>query len=410
MGTAQAATLAASLSRIVADPNDMVSLSDVLRQRQLIARMIEASQGEAPLQQVLNGAVHTAAQGCPAPMAKILEIDRTDDTLVLKSQCGMPAGAIGRTAGKAVEGNPAGEALKNAEPVIDIDVRRRPPESLPDILKDNNVVTSVSLPLINHDGPYGILEVDFPEPTQIGAFHISFLAVVAGVLADNIEKIHARAALIVERDAKAVLLREQQHRIRNNFQLIIAMVQRSVLQTTDDGCRKNLRDIERRVFAMASLYDHLLGLSVQAERADLGRYLSAMAASFDDFYALRTSGIALKIELQFGIDVDLDTCTTVGTIVNELVANSVEHAFGGSEGQITVSMTREADDLCAVTISDNGHGLPAAALESTGLRTVRLMLNGIGGRLDVQTAPERGVKWSILFSDTPPRKRGAAKP
>jgi two-component sensor histidine kinase len=342
------------LSRIVADAADTVSVGEVLRQRQLIARMIEAAQGDPPLQQVLDDAVHAAAQGCLAPMAKVLEIDRSDNTLVLKSQCGMPAGEPGRTAGKAVEGNPAGEALKNAAPVIDIDVRRRPPELLPDILKENNVVTSVSLPLINHDGPYGILEVDYPEPTEIGALRTSFLAVVAGVLAENIEKNRARVALTVERDAKALHLREQQHRIRNNFQLIIAMVQGSVLQTGDEGCRKNLRDIERRVFAMASLYDHLLGLSDQAERADLGRYLSAMAASFDDFYELRSSGIALKIELQFGVVVDLDTCTTVGTIVNELVANSVEHAFEGAQGQSTVSLTRETEGLCAVSVSDNG--------------------------------------------------------
>ena len=45
---------------------------------------------------------------------------------------------------------------------------------------------------------------------------------------------------------------------------------------------RSLRDIERRVFAMASLYDHLLELSDQAESADLGRYLSAMVANFDE--------------------------------------------------------------------------------------------------------------------------------
>jgi hypothetical protein len=126
------------------------------------------------------------------------------------------------------------------------------------------------VPLVNHNGAYGVLEVDFPEPTEIGACHVSFLASVAGILADSIEKIGVREALASERDAKAVLLREQQHRIRNNLQLIIAMVQRNMLNATDDY-RKIFRGIERRVFAMASLYDHLLGLS---ERAEVPRAVS----------------------------------------------------------------------------------------------------------------------------------------
>ncbi|MEI6002330.1 GAF domain-containing protein [Paraburkholderia bengalensis] len=401
MSSAHEATLAASMSRIVVDPADTVLLSDVLRQWQLFAHMIEATLGDVSLQQLLDGATRAAAMGCSAPMAKVLELDKADNTLILKSQYGMSPDAMGQPAGKAEEGNPPGEAIRNVAPVIDVDVRRRPPHLLPKLLKDHHVVTSVSLPLVNDEGAYGILEIDFPEPTEVGAFHTSFLAAVAAALAEGIEKIRARASLIVERDAKAVLLREQQHRIRNNFQSIIAMVQRTALRARDEKDRKGLRDIERRVFAMASLYDHLLGLSEQAERADLGRYLSAMAASFDDFYELTANGIALKIELQFGIVLNLDTCTTIGTIVNELVANSVEHAFGGERGVITVSLVRSGPNL-VVSVADDGHGLPSATLdESTGLRTVRLMVGSIGGQLDWRTAPQRGVEWSLVFSESP---------
>jgi two-component sensor histidine kinase len=306
--------------------------------------------------------------------------------------------------GKASPGNPPGEALRQMAPVVIPDVRHRPPDSLPTIYNDYSVVTSINLPLVNMDGAFGILEVDFAAPTRVEALQLSFVASVAGALAENIEKVRARAALTVERDAKAVLLREQQHRIRNNLQLIIAMVQRSSLAAHDDAGRKSLRDIERRVFAMASLYDHLLGLSEQAECADLGRYLSAMAANFDDFYDLRGRGISLKIDVEFGIVADLDTCTTVGTIVNELVANAVEHAFGEELGQITVSLARPPSGDCLVCVTDNGLALATTALaENTGLRTVRNMLNSIGGRLELSPAPERGLRWSLVFRDLPAR-------
>jgi two-component sensor histidine kinase len=397
MGSAQVATLAASLRHIIAGPSDTVSMKDLLLQRQLVAEMIEATQGNVTLQQALDGATSTAARGCSAPMAKVLELDPSDNGLVVRSKYGLRFGALGESAGKAEPGNPPGEALQNVAPVVDADVRQRPPGAIPDILRENGVVTSVNVPLVNHDGAYGVLEVDFPESTEIGAFQVSFLASVAGTLADSIEKIRAREALASERDAKAVLLREQQHRIRNNFQLIIAMVQRNMLKATDDN-RKIFRAIERRVFAMASLYDHLLGLSEQAESADLGRYLSAMTASFDDLYDLSGHGVSLKIALEFGIVADLDTCTTVGTIVNELVANSVEHAFADVKGIISVSLSRLESGGCALLVTDDGPGMLASAVkENTGLRTVRQMLTRIGGRLDLETGPGKGMRWSLSF-------------
>jgi two-component sensor histidine kinase len=79
-----------------------------------------------------------------------------------------------------------------------------------------------------------------------------------------------------------------------------------MLKATDDD-PKIFRASQRRVFAMASLYDHLLGLSEQAEGADLGRYLSAMAATFDNLYDLTGTGISLKTALESGIIANLDT-------------------------------------------------------------------------------------------------------
>lgn len=407
MESAHTATLAASMNDIASGPGETVLLAQVLEQRRMIARMVEAMQGDVSLQQILDRATETAARGCGAPMAKVLEMEAPDHALIIKSQYGMAPSDVGRTAGTAAPGNPPGEALTRAAPVVDPDVRRRPPSVLPAIFSEKSVVTSVNLPLINYDGAYGVLEVDFREQVEVNALHMSFLAAVAGILAESIEKHRARAALSRERDAKAVLLKEQQHRIRNNFQTIVAMVQRSTLKADGDS-NKTLREIERRIFAMASLYDHLLGLSEQAEHADLGRYLGALATNFNDFYDLKGSGIAFRIEFEFGIVVGLDTCTTIGTIVNELVANSIEHAFAGGSGEITVSLGRVGQQGCVVTVADNGKGLSTPALEeSIGLRTVRHMLDGIGGRLDMETAPERGVRWTITIDGSRQRRRHA---
>jgi two-component sensor histidine kinase len=399
---AHAATLAASMDHLSVKPGEMVRLDVILRQRKLFTEMNEATRGEVSLQHILDNAARTAALGCSAPMAKVLEVRRSDNELVMKGQYGLGQDSIGQTAGVVEADNPPGQSLLRVSPVVELDVRKRPDDAIPQLFKDHHVVTSVNVPLVNGDGAYGILEIDFPERTEVGALELSFLASVAGALAEDIEKHKAREVLAGDRDAKALLLREQQHRIRNNFQLIVAMARRGAMRATDENVRKSYQDIERRVFAMASIYDHLLGLSEQANCADLGRYLSAMADNFDDFYALGESEISLKIDLEFGVMVDIDACTAVGTIVNELVANSVEHAFSGRTGKISISLQRVGKSDYVVSVSDNGRGSPARELsENIGLRTVRKMLEGMGGKLELVTAPGQGMTATLRLGESP---------
>lgn len=401
MTTARAATLAAALKQIVAAPDETVRVEDVLAQHRLFTQMVTAARGDVTLQQLLDLGAEIAAKGANAPMAKVIEL-RSDSSMAITSQFGMLPQDVGRTAGKAANGNPPGEAIRRAAPVVDQDVRLRPPEALPDLLKEKAVVTSVNLPLLNEHGAYGVLEVDYREEVSVSALTLSYLASVASLLAESIENQRVQHQLMAERDAKGVLLREQQHRIRNNLQMVIAMVQRIGLKVAEES-RKDLRNIERRVLAMAALYDHLLGLSEQAERADLGRYLAAMSTTFDDFYDLARANISLKIAFQFGIVVDLDTCTAVGTIVNELVANAVEHAFDNQPGEILVSLSRLAPEGFTVTVADSGDGVTTPTLaENIGLRTVRNMLDSIKGRLDLQSSPTHGTVWTITIEN--PRK------
>lgn len=385
------ATLAASINALTFSSDETVPLVDVMRHRQTFAQMIDAwhSDTDASIEAILAAAARCAALGCNAPMAKVLEVRRSDNVLVVKAQFGLSEEALGRSAGKVDPVNPAGEALANAEPVIEPDVRRRPQEKLPQILLDYGVVTSVSLPLINHIGPYGILEVDYREPTEFGAFELSFLASVAGALAESIEKYHARSSLAADRDAKVDLLREQQHRIRNNFQLIVAMLQRNARQAEDPQVRSSFRDVERRVFAMASLYDHLLGLGQHGEQIDLGRYLGSMADSFHEFYGLRENRITLQVDLESGVLLSPDICTTIGTVVNELVANAVEHAFGGERGRIKISLRQQPQ--LAICVVDDGKGFDASASENVGLQTIRRIAMSIGAKLEHRSETGHGT-------------------
>jgi two-component sensor histidine kinase len=395
MSFARRATWAASIRDLQFADNATVPVASLLRQRNALAVMHDAFQGECSIARLLDAAVQCAATGCDAPMAKVLELRRPDNVLIVKAQVGLGESAIGREAGTAEAGNPPGQALITARPVVVADVMKERGDSVPDILRERSIVTTINLPLIAAEGAYGILEVDYDQPHEIDASHVSFLASVAAILADGIESRQQRAALIEDRDAKVTLLREQQHRIRNNFQMIAALLAQKAMKSQDPSVQKAYHDVERRVFAMALLYDHLLGLGEHGESVDPGVYLESMCASFDDFYDFAGHHITLVRSIEQGaIMLGIDTCTAIGTVVNELVANAVEHAFNGAAGEIHVSVHHTAQALI-VEVRDNGRGYAADASEGTGLSTARRLIGSVGGQLAVETQAGAGTKWLL---------------
>ncbi|VXC94250.1 conserved hypothetical protein [Burkholderia sp. 8Y] len=398
MSFARKATWAACIDNLAFSDTETVPVAVLVRQRKALAALHDAFQGERSIARLRDIAVQAASAGCASPMAKVLELQSADNTLILKAQVGMGASAIGREAGTAEAGNPPGEALIFARPVVVADVPAERGELAPAILHDYHVVTSVSLPLIGAQGPYGILEVDYDQRHEVDASHLSFLASIAAILAEGIESRQRQDELIEDRDAKVTLLREQQHRIRNNFQMITALLERRASECADPAVQKGFREVERRVFAMASLYDHLLGLGDHAESVDLGAYLENMCASFDDFYDLRGSQVSLTLSLARGAAaLPIDTCAAIGTVVNELVANAVEHAFGGAPGNVRVAMQRTGAGV-VIEVSDDGRGYAPGASDSTGLSTVRRIVGMFGGRLDVQSQPGAGTRWTLTVT------------
>ena len=81
----------------------------------------------------------------------------------------------------------------------------------------------------------------------------------------------------------------------------------------------------------------------------------------------------------------MDRCIPLGLITNEIISNSIKHAFTGDRGRIVISLKRE-DDLGILEISDNGRGLPEDfnidELESLGMQLVSNLVMQIGGELE----------------------------
>ena len=100
----------------------------------------------------------------------------------------------------------------------------------------------------------------------------------------------------------------------------------------------------------------------------------------------------------------LDACTALGIVVNELVANAVEHAFGvAGGGRIVVRFGPDGCGGSEVSVEDDGVGVPPGAEgSSVGLGVARRLVERTGGSLSLQSEPGRTI-WTIALPGTAKR-------
>ena len=156
---------------------------------------------------------------------------------------------------------------------------------------------------------------------------------------------------------KDVLLRELQHRVKNNLQMITALIRMEARNVSDDETGGRFVRLAGRINSLALLYDLLSGEDVD-DGVDLGVYLSKIASSVMEAHAVE--GIRLELSVD-AWPCSINVAMPTGLVVNELMTNALKHAFVGRDKGV-ISLSSLVDDQgCCVVISDDGVGLPEDA-------------------------------------------------
>lgn len=204
---------------------------------------------------------------------------------------------------------------------------------------------------------------------------------------------------------KDVLLRELQHRVKNNLQMITSLIRMESRQAEYDEVGDSLDRLAGRVGALALLYE-TLSVETMGNSVDLGTYLSQVASSVMQAHAVEGIRLDLKVDAW---PVSINVAMPTGLVVNEVLVNALKHAFVGREGgTITLHSLVDAEG-CEVTIGDDGVGLPPGVEWPTSGRLGALIVQSLrqnaGAKLAVESAAGQGLRVTIRFT----RERAAPK-
>ncbi len=199
-------------------------------------------------------------------------------------------------------------------------------------------------------------------------------------------------------EEQTVMLREIHHRVKNNLQILISLLNLQSRAEPDGNIRAALKETQNRIRAMALVHEKLYQ-SENISIVHLADYLGFLGSGIISSVGV-TRNISLDIQAN-GISLDLNAAIPVGLIVNELVSNAVRHAFfERTGGVISITVSRDGDNLNLV-VSDNGRGIPVPVNwknpPSIGLRLVNILVEQLHGTIELDR--NNGTSFSIVFKE-----------
>ncbi len=201
---------------------------------------------------------------------------------------------------------------------------------------------------------------------------------------------------------KEILLKEIHHRVKNNLQIIASLLSLQSRYVTDENVLNVLKESQNRVKAMALVHERLYRSENLSEVA-LSDYLKFLIDNLFRFYGTDPQQVRMMFDAG-DVKVDINNAIPIGLIINELVSNSLKHAFPeGEKGDLAITI-RQDESTIVMTVHDSGPGIPEnfdwRNAKSLGLRLVISLVDQLNGTIGLDRPG------GTTFTITIPKKTG----
>ncbi|MDJ1482582.1 histidine kinase dimerization/phosphoacceptor domain -containing protein [Cytophagaceae bacterium YF14B1] len=199
---------------------------------------------------------------------------------------------------------------------------------------------------------------------------------------------------------KEWLLKEVHHRVKNNLQMVISLLESQSAYLERDALQA-VRDSQHRIFAMSLIHQKLYQ-EHNVATIDMLVYLHELVHYLRESFETRQY---IRFELQIQpIELDATQAIPLGLILNEALTNALKYAFpNNQDGLIRISLTEQADNHLLLTVSDNGVGLPASfdslTTSTLGMKLMQGLSQDINARLEIES--QQGTLIRIRFMAHP---------
>lgn len=197
---------------------------------------------------------------------------------------------------------------------------------------------------------------------------------------------------------KETLLMEIHHRVKNNLAVVSSMMQLQAMDEADESLKEKLYDSVARIRSMVTIHE-LLYESGSFSKIDFSENLRKLISMI-----INTIHNEREISIYFNceqVQLNVNQAIPSSLIVNEIITNSIKHAFTGSkDGVINVEL-KEVNELIKIKLTDNGKGFPKnldkKEKSSLGLQLIDVLSKQMNATYNYDSTPGGGTAFAIEF-------------
>jgi PAS domain S-box-containing protein len=213
------------------------------------------------------------------------------------------------------------------------------------------------------------------------------------------ERMRAEELIKASLREKEVMLKEIHHRVKNNLQVISSLLRLQSRSIDDHDILEIFQESQHRVRSMALIHEKLYR-SQDLAHVDFGSYIQDLANFLFRSYTSQRGAVDLDIDAN-DVSLPIDTAVPCGLIINELISNSLKHAFvDGREGKIQVRLVADQERQIRLSVSDDGVGfsedIDYTTSPSLGLQLVNTLVDQLDGQIELYNGS--GTRFEIAFA------------
>lgn len=199
-------------------------------------------------------------------------------------------------------------------------------------------------------------------------------------------------------EEKEIMLKEIHHRVKNNLQIVISLLNLQAASVEDRKLRSQLTISQNRVRSMALIHQHLYR-STDLAKINMQEYLLGLSSQLLASYDEKRDNVNFYVNAE-DIDFTIETAVPFGLLVNEIVTNSLKHGFpGGRKGKIGITLKKTGENDYELFYMDDGIGIPMNIVNghvvSFGMHLIEMLVSQLEGKIEL--LPSEGTKYKINF-------------
>jgi len=266
------------------------------------------------------------------------------------------------------------------------------------------IVTVMVFYILNISSFELINEINKENIAEFNLLFLFFLIILLGgvfgrMMNKTNEKIKkAKLEIIKRNDEKTVMLKEIHHRVKNNLQVVNSLLRIQARSVVSKKVKMMFEVAQSRVIAMARLHEKIYNTK-DLKNIDIGEHFKLLVSDLISSNNL-DKDISSKLSIE-PITMSIDILLPLSLIINELISNSLKHAFVDMEkGEVIVELLLKENSHCKLTVSDNGNGVDENILSSrsnsTGVTLIKTFVRQLNGTI-TSLKNTNGTSFEITF-------------